>query len=90
MSVVDSREDLEAAKARLAKASLEELGHDLGFWAVACVDASAEHIALSEQQAGVIRRYQEAQEWTTLIAKELRSRRDARVGGRPPADEGGV
>lgn len=58
MSIVDSLQELEEAKARLAEATPDQLSED---------------------------RFQEAQHWTGLIATELRSRRDARAGVRPPA-----
>ncbi len=90
MSIVDSTQELDEAKARLADATADQLSEDLRFWAVATLDAQADHVALADQQTAVIRRFQEAQHWTSLIAAELRARRDTRLGCRPPADEGGV
>jgi hypothetical protein len=87
MSIVDSKVDLEQAQARLAEATAEQLIADLGFWSMACLDTSAEYVDLAERQLAAQQRYAEAQQWTTLIAKELRSRRDAKTADRPPAQD---
>lgn len=87
MSVIDSEQDLAAAQERLKVATPRELDVDLRFWSVACLDASADYIAAQETEAAARVRYHEAQQWTTLIAKELRSRRDARVGNQAPTEQ---
>jgi hypothetical protein len=83
VSIVDSREDLAAAKARLEAAAVPDLVEDLRFWSVAQLDASDDYVAAGKLQAAAHTRYQEAASWTSLVAEELRRRR----GGRPVARE---
>lgn len=58
MSVVDSREELEQAKARLADATEQQLAADISFWSVASLDASADYSAATELQVAAHSRYQ--------------------------------
>jgi hypothetical protein len=87
MSVVDSREDLEAARTRLVLMDDEELGRDLGYWALARFDAGVRYEALGEQRAREHHLFAEAEQWVALIAHEMSARRDARIGDRTPAQE---
>ncbi len=87
MSIVDSSEDLAAAKTRIAAVDERTLLDDLRFWSIASQDARVEHIDLSARQADCIRRYQEADQWTQLIGAELRDRRDKRIGQTPVAQD---
>lgn len=87
VSVVDSTEDLAQAKARLANLDADGLAAEISFWSIACLDATAEHARLMGLQRVVLEQYAEAQQWTSLVASELRTRRDARLGDRPPAKD---
>jgi hypothetical protein len=87
MSVVDSQVDRDQAVSRLAEATPESLDNDLRFWTVASHDAAAEYSQLHERMGAVRRQHNEAETWIALIAQELRSRRDARLADRPPAQD---
>jgi hypothetical protein len=83
VSIVDSREDLAAARARLESAEPAALLEDMRFWSIAQLDASDDYLAAGKLQAAAHTRYQEPASWTSLVAEELRRRR----GGRPVARE---
>jgi hypothetical protein len=78
VSILDSREEIAAAEAKLAAASDEQLAVDLRYWTVAAYDAAADYIELQARQAEVRRLHAEAEHWIGLVAQEVRKRRDAK------------
>lgn len=87
MSIVDSSTDLAEAKARLATVASQQLLDDLAYWSQAVLDAGEEYRRLSDRQDVVTAQYSEAQRWVTLVATELRTRRDARRDRQAPDSE---
>jgi hypothetical protein len=78
VSILDSREEVAAAEAKLAAASDDQLTADLQYWTVAAYDAAADYVEVHARQAAVRQLHAEAEHWVGLVAQEIRRRRDER------------
>jgi hypothetical protein len=76
MSILDSREDIAEAEARLAGKSLEQLQADLSYWTLAATDHARDYQAEHHRLAGIRTQHAEAEAMTSLIAREMQKRRD--------------
>lgn len=75
MSVVDSRDDLEAARKTLAGATEKALIRDLGYWAVVSREHQIAYVALENRQGQLRELHGEAEAWVRLLSDELLERR---------------
>ena len=76
MSILDSREDIAEAEARLAARTLEQLQADLSYWTVAAADHARDYQEAHGRLAGIRTLHAEAEAMNNLIARELQRRRD--------------
>lgn len=74
MSITDSREDLEAARTKVAALTTEQLRADLEYWSIAAVDDQAVARELARQYHEARGRVHEAESWATLVLEELARR----------------
>lgn len=77
MSVVDSREERETAKAKISAAPIEVLERDLAFWSIASSDARQAFERINRERGEAVERFTEAETFTVLI-----SAAEARLLGR--------
>lgn len=78
MSVIDSRQDREAAVARIADQDDAALERDLVHWTLASVDSAKRYLETNERLGELRDLHAEEQTWVNLIAEELGKRRLAR------------
>ena len=84
MSITTSQQDREAAEAKLAEASAEQLQADLAYWSVAKYDHHLQFLELTEKRVSAGELFKEAAAWIDLISAELHSRR---VGREAPIED---
>ena len=78
MSILDSRGDVDEAKARIESATDERLAADIAYWATVGADHKAEyHRYLAAAEAEKLQ-YHEALGMQELVVDEIRKRRDRR------------
>lgn len=81
MSILDSREEVAQAEAKLAAATDGQLTTDLEYWTIAAYGAAADYVEVHARQAAARQLHAEAEHWVGLLAQEIRKRRDAKRAG---------
>lgn len=76
MSIIDSATDRAEAELRLGVEDEAKLERDLAYWAIQEQDHHAEAVDVQRRLWALLELDKEAGAWVTLIASELRKRRD--------------